>query len=93
MSGVKPHLKLLALVIPHSRNPKVRHGIVVSIGPFFIIKNQVVTALGVALRGKASLKIARIYNFAWNPNEQLDNICNRVSFYMNTLNCFVYFEE
>ena len=40
-SGVKPHLKLLALVIPYSGNPNVRYGIVFSLGPFYINKGQV----------------------------------------------------
>ena len=38
LSGVKPHLKLLALVIPYSGNPKVQYYIVFSLGPFNIIK-------------------------------------------------------
>ena len=40
LSGVKPHLKLLALVIPYSGNPRVRYDIVFSLGPFYINKNQ-----------------------------------------------------
>ena len=40
LSGVKPHLILLALVIPYSGNPKVRYDIVFSLGPFYINKNQ-----------------------------------------------------
>ena len=39
LSGVKPHLKLLALVIPYSGNTKVRYVIVFSLGPFYINKN------------------------------------------------------
>ena len=35
LSGVKPHLKLLALVIPYSVNPKVRYDIVFSLVPFY----------------------------------------------------------
>ena len=40
LSGVKPHLKLLALVIPYSGNPKVRYDLVISLGPFYINKSQ-----------------------------------------------------
>ena len=40
LSGVKPHLKLLALVIPYSWNPKVRYYIVFSLGPSYINKSQ-----------------------------------------------------
>ena len=43
LSGVKPHLKLLALVIPYSRNPKVRYYIVFSLGPFYINKSHLFT--------------------------------------------------
>ena len=34
LSEVNPHIKLLALVIPYSGNPKVRYGIIFSFGPF-----------------------------------------------------------
>ena len=34
LSGVKPHLKLLAFVIPYSGNPKVRYGIVLALALF-----------------------------------------------------------
>ena len=40
LSGVKPHLKLLAMVIPYSWNPRVRYDIVFSLGPFYINKKQ-----------------------------------------------------
>ena len=40
LSGVKPHLKLLALVIPYSGNPRIRYDIVFSLGPCYINKNQ-----------------------------------------------------
>ena len=36
LSGVTPHLKLLALVIPYQRNPKVIYGSGVSLGAFYI---------------------------------------------------------
>ena len=40
LSGVKPHLKLLALVIPYSGHVKVRYDIVFTLGPFYINKSQ-----------------------------------------------------
>ncbi len=40
LSVVKPHLKLLAFVIPYSGNPRVRYDIVFSLGSFYINKNQ-----------------------------------------------------
>ena len=38
--GVKPHLNLLALVIPYSGKPKVRYDTVFSHGPFYMNKKQ-----------------------------------------------------
>ena len=40
LSGVKPHLKLLALVIPYSGHANVRYDIVFSLGPFYINKSE-----------------------------------------------------
>ena len=40
LSGAKPHLKWLALVIPYSGNPMVRYYIVFSLGPSYINKSQ-----------------------------------------------------
>ena len=39
LSGVKPHLKWLALVIAYSGNLQVRYDIVFSRAPFYINKN------------------------------------------------------
>ena len=39
LAGVKPRVKLLALAIPYSGNPKVRYDTVFSIGPFNINKS------------------------------------------------------
>ena len=65
LAGVKPRVKLLALAIPYSGNPKVRYYTVFSLGPFNINKSPfhcpyVVTPFGVAGRGKASREIACI---------------------------------
>ena len=73
LAGVKPRVKLLALAIPYSGNPKVRYDTVSSIGPFNINKSPfrclcVVTPFGVAGRGKASRKIACIgHSLLWEP--------------------------
>ena len=40
LSGVKPHLNLLALVIPYSGNPKVRYYTVFILGRFYIKKKK-----------------------------------------------------
>ena len=40
LSCVKPHLKLLALVIPYLWNRNVRYDIVFTLGPFYINKSQ-----------------------------------------------------
>ena len=65
LAGVKPRMKLLALVIPYSGDTRVRYDTVFSLGPFNLNKSQfrclyVVTPFGVAGRGKASHEIACI---------------------------------
>ena len=65
LAGVKPRVKLFALVIPYSGNPKVRYDTVSSLGPFNINKSPfrcpyVVTPFGAVGRGKASREIACI---------------------------------
>ena len=73
LAGVKPRVKLLALAIPYSGNPKVRYDSVFSLGPFNINKSPfhcpyVVTPFGVAGRGKASRGIACIgHSVLWEP--------------------------
>ena len=73
LAGVKPRVKLLALAIPYSGNPKVRYDSVFSLGPFNINKSPfhcpyVVTPFGVAGRGKASREIACIgHSVLWEP--------------------------
>ena len=73
LAGVKPRIKLRALVIPYSGDPKVRYDTVFSLGPFNINKSQfrclyVVTPFGVAGRGKASHEIACIgHSVLWGP--------------------------
>ena len=73
LAGVKPRVKLLALAIPYSGNPKLRYDTVFSIGPFNINKSPfhcpyVVTPFGVAGRGKASREIACIgHSVLWEP--------------------------
>ena len=73
LAGVKPRMKLVALVIPYSGDPKVRYDSVFSLGPFNINKSPfrclyVVTPFGVAGRGKASHEIACIdHSVLWGP--------------------------
>ena len=73
MAGVKTRVKVLALAIPYSGNPKVRYDTLFSLGPFNINKcpfhcSYVVTPFGVAGRGKASREIACIvHSVLWEP--------------------------
>ena len=73
LAGVKPRVKLLALAILYSGNPKVRYDTVFSLGPFNINKSPlhcpyVVTPFRVAGRGKASREIACIgHSVIWEP--------------------------
>ena len=81
LAGVKPRVKLLALAIPYSGNPKVRYDTVFSLGPFNINKSPfrcpcVVTPFGVAGRGKASREIACIGHstHSGNPKVRYDTV-------------------
>ena len=73
LAGVKPRMKVLALVIPYTGDPKVRYDTVFSLGPFNINKSPFrclydVTPFGVAGRGKASHEIACIGpSVLWEP--------------------------
>ena len=73
LAGVKPRVKLLALAIPYSGNPKVRYDTVFSIGPFNINKSPfscpyVVTPFRVVGWSKASREIACIgHSVLWEP--------------------------
>ena len=73
LAGVKHRVKLLALAIPYSGNPKVRCDTVFSLGPFNTNKSPfhcpyVVTPFGVAGGGKASREIACIgHSVLWEP--------------------------
>ena len=73
LAGVKPRVKLLALAIPYSGNPKVRYDTIFSLGHFNINKSPfrcpyVVTPFGVAGGGKASREIACIgHSVLWEP--------------------------
>ena len=57
LSRANPHLQLIALVIPHLRNPKIRYDIGFSVGAFTKINVCFVTPFWVAVMGKAKLKI------------------------------------
>ena len=79
LAGVKPRVKLLALAIPYSGNPKVRYDTFFSIGPFNINKSPfhcpyVVTPFGVAGRGKASHEIACIVHFVLSHGTLMNNL-------------------
>ena len=56
LSGLKPHLQLLALVTPYSGNPKVRYYIVFNLGPFYINKAQLLPLFFLTLNGDFGVK-------------------------------------
>ena len=60
LSRANPHLQLIALVIPHLKNPKIRYDIGFSIGGFTKINVCFVTPFGVPVRGNATPTIACI---------------------------------
>ena len=73
LAGVKSRVKLLALDIPHSGNPKVRYDTVFSLGPFnidnaYFVAHMLFTPFGVAGWGKTSREIACIgHSLLWEP--------------------------
>ena len=73
LSGVRAHLKLIALVISYSGNPKVRYAIVFSLDPFNINKSQfhcimLLPLLGLLSRVRHRLKLlAFVMPYSRNP--------------------------
>ena len=82
-------MKLLALAIPYSGNPKVRCDTVFSLGPFNINKSPfhcpyVVTPFGVAGRGKASREISCIgHSVSGYPKVLCDTVFSLGPFNIN----------
>ena len=60
LSGVKPRLTLLALVIPYSGNPMYEMTLFLALALLTQLKAHFVTPFRDAVRGKASLEIAGI---------------------------------
>ena len=89
LAGVKPRVKLLALAIPYSGNPKVRYDTVFSLGPFNINKSPfhcpyVVTPFGVAGRVKPRVKLlALAIPYSGNPKVRYDTVFSLGPFNIN----------
>ena len=89
LAGVKPRVKLLALAIPYSGNPKVRYDTVFSLDPFNINKSPfrcpyVVTPFGVAGRGKPRVKLlALAIPYSGNPKVRYDTVFSLGPFNIN----------
>ena len=80
LAGVKPRVKLLALAIPYSWNPKVRCDTVVCLGPFNINKSPfhcpyVVTPFGLLAGVKPRVKwLALAIPYSGNPKVRYDTV-------------------
>ena len=80
LAGVKPRVKLLALVIPYSGNPNVRYDTVFSLGPFNINKSPfrcpyVVTPFGLLAGVKPRVQLlALAIPYSGNPKVRYDTI-------------------
>ena len=76
LSGVMPHLQLLALAIPYSGNTKVRCYPGSSLDTFYINKcNFFFTPFGSTVRGKGNHKIASIgHSVLGNPKVRYDTV-------------------
>ena len=95
LSGVMPHLQLLAMVIPYSGNTKVRCDPGFSLNTFYIIKCNFcypfLPLLGVSVRGKGNPKIASIgHSVLGNPKVRYDTGFT-IAFYINICQfCYHY---
>ena len=91
LAGVKPRVKLLALAIPYSGNPKVRYDTVFSIGPFNINKSPfhcpyVVTPFGLLAGVKPRVKLlALAIPYSGNPKVRYDTVFSIGPFNINKI--------
>ena len=73
LAGVKPRMKLHALAIPYSGNPKVPYDTVFSLGPFNINKTNFVAYMSLPLLGllagvKPGMKLLAFgHSVLWQP--------------------------
>ena len=89
LAGVKPRVKLLALAIPYSGNPKVRYDSVFSLGPFNINKSPfhcpyVVPLSGLLAGVKPRVKLlALAIPYSGNPKVRYDTVFSLGPFNIN----------
>ena len=89
LAGVKPRVKLLALAIPYSGNPKVRYDTVFSLGPFNINKSPfhcpyVVTPSGRLAGVKPRvILLALAIPYSGNPKVRYDTVFSLGPFNIN----------
>ena len=89
LAGVKPRVKLLALAIPYSGNPKVRYDTVFSLGPFNINKSPFHCPMLLPLSGllagvKPRVKLlALAIPYSGNPKERYDTMFSLGPFNIN----------
>ena len=85
-AGVKPRMKLLALAIPYSGNPKVRYDTVFSLGPFNINKSPFRYPFWGCLRAgvKPRIKLlALVIAYSGDPKVRYDTVFSLGPFNIN----------
>ena len=81
MARGSPHLKLQALVMSYSGDPKGRFDSVFSLGVIPIAGTPFSHLLGVGGRGRSHLKLlALVIPYSGNPKERFDTVLTSVSF-------------
>ena len=89
LAGVKPRVKLLALDIPHSGNPKVRYDTVFSLGPFnidkaYFVAHMLFTPSGLLAGVKPRVKwLALATPYSGNPKVRYDTVSSLDPFNIN----------
>ena len=88
LAGVKPRVKLLALAIPYSGNPKVRYDTVFSLGPFNIkahfVAHMLLPLSGLLAGVKPRVKLlALAIPYSGNPKVRYDTVFSLGPFNIN----------
>ena len=93
LSGLRPHLILIALVIPYSGNAKALYGSGVTLGVFHIKKCQccypfLLPLFWVAVRGKATIKMDCIdHSYSGNTKALYGSGVSLGAVQVNTFQC------
>ena len=93
LSRANPHLQLIALVIPHLRNPTIRYDIGFSVGAFTKINVSCVTPFWGCCQGMMPhfQLLALVIQYSGNTKVRCDPGFSLDTFYINKCNFFYHF--